>query len=246
MTRDFDECQDTPWTPLLTGTVGSHAYGLDGPESDIDSLSVAAAPTAQFHGLTPPTGRAATRASTHPDFTIHEAGKFVALCLGANPTVTELLWLPDDCYRQRHLLGDELIAMRHLLLGATLVKQAYLGYAQSQFRRLQERGSSFSSNTAKRTEKHARHLLRLVHSGAELYLTGRLTVRLQDPDRYREFGRLVAADPGEGLKLAASTLLTTRAAMEAKPSALPDEPDYAAANQYLLRVRDHFYERHAA
>lgn len=245
-TGDAEDFPHDPWTPLLTATVGSHAYGLAGPESDIDSMSVAAAPTEQFHGLNAPLGRIATRANTNPDFVIHEVGKFVALCLTANPTVTELLWLPEDCYRTRQPLGDELIALRGKLLGAQRVRDAYLGYATSQFRRLQDRGSSFSSNTTRRTEKHARHLLRLIHGGAELYLTGRLTVRLQDPDRYREFGRTVATDPHRGLQLAASAMLSTRAAMDAKGSALPAEPDFAAANQYLLRVRAHFYDRQAA
>lgn len=55
------------WTPLLVGTVGSHAYGLAGPDSDVDTLAFAAAPTARFHGLSLPTGKDATKTSTDPD-----------------------------------------------------------------------------------------------------------------------------------------------------------------------------------
>ena len=55
---------------------------------------------------------------------------------------------------------------------------AYLGYAQQQFQRLDRRGDgSFSSDTRKRTAKHARHLMRLCRQGYELYTTGRLDVR---------------------------------------------------------------------
>ena len=41
-------------TPLLEGIVGSTAYGLAGPHSDVDRLGVFAAPTRAFHGLYPP------------------------------------------------------------------------------------------------------------------------------------------------------------------------------------------------
>src|SRR5690606_31256568 len=92
-------------TLLLSGIVGSVAYGLAGPDSDVDRLGVYAAPTTAFHGLHPPVGKAASKATTSPDCTLHEAGKFAALLLGGNPTITELLWLPDDLYEVRTPLG---------------------------------------------------------------------------------------------------------------------------------------------
>lgn len=235
------------WTPLITGIVGSQAYGLAGADSDVDTLSVAAAPTHVFHGLHAPLGKAGTKATTDPDTVVHEAGKFISLCLSANPTVNELLWLPADCYQQVHPLGQELLDIRRSLLGAQRVRDAYFGYAIAQFKRLRNRaGTSFSSDTQARTEKHARHLLRLVHGGVELYLTGHLTVRLPDPQRYRDFGHLIATNPEKGLELAESTLAANAAALDAKPSVLPEYPDPAAAEAWLLRVRAHFYERNAA
>ncbi len=87
---------------ILRGIVGSTAYGLAHEGSDIDRLGMFVAPTVQFHGLHPPIGKAASRVQTSPsDYTEHEAGKYVSLLLGANPTVTELLWLPDDLYEVR-------------------------------------------------------------------------------------------------------------------------------------------------
>lgn len=227
------------WTPLLTGIVGSVAYGLDTPDSDIDTLSVAAAPTEEFHGLWAPTGRAATRAATGPDAVTHEVGKFVSLCLSCNPTVNELLWL--DAYEEWTPLGLELRQLRTRLLSARGVRNAYLGYATSQFKRLRDRGTSFSSETRSRTEKHARHLLRLVLSGAELYHTGHLTIRVEDRGRIMDFGRRVASDPVAGLDLAERTIAFHAAAMDSSISPLPYEPDRDAANQYLLRVRRHFF-----
>jgi hypothetical protein len=60
---------------LLAGIVGSTAYGLAGPDSDVDHLGVYAAPTVAFHGLHPPTGKDATLVRHDPDSTLHEAAK---------------------------------------------------------------------------------------------------------------------------------------------------------------------------
>lgn len=227
----------TNWTTLLSGVVGSHAYGLAGPDSDVDTLAVAAAPTEDFHGLHMPIGKAASRVTTGPDVTVHEAAKFVGLCLSANPTVTELLWLPDDCYLTRHPLGDELLAIRQSLLGARRVRDAYLGYATAQFRKLRNRGTTFSSDTQARTAKHARHLLRLITNGVQLYVTGRLDVRLANPAHYREFGQLVVDDPAEGVRRGQNALDMASATLDALTSPLPAEPDSALAEAWLRRVR---------
>lgn len=223
--------------------MGSHAYGLAGPDSDVDTLAVAAAPTVEFHGLHPPTGKLASRVTTRPDVTVHEAAKYVTLCLAANPTVTELLWLPNDCYVTRHPLGDELLAIRTSLLGARRVRDAYLGYATAQFRKLRARdGASFSSDTRGRTAKHARHLLRLIRSGAQLYLTGRLDVRLADPAHYLEFGELIVSDPAAGVQLAEHHLNAASFTFDNTPSALPDYPDPTRAETWLRRVRRHLLD----
>ncbi|WP_285699482.1 nucleotidyltransferase domain-containing protein [Actinomadura sp. NBRC 104412] len=221
---------------LLAGVVGSTAYGLATPESDVDRLAVFAAPTVLFHGLHPPVGKQATKVTTDPDVTRHEAGKFAALCLGVNPTVTELLWL--DEYETRTELGDRLIGVREAFLSAKRVRDAYFGYAVSQFRRLEGRGDgSFSADTRKRTAKHARHLARLVHQGLDLYRTGRLTVRLENPQWYRDFGERVAQ--GE-LDEAKSLLAEAESKFDAIRTPLTERPDEDTVERWLLEVRAAF------
>lgn len=169
---------------LLSGVVGSTAYGLAGPGSDIDRLGVFAAPTVALHGLNMPDESAV---SSKPDATFHEARKYCALALGGNPTVSELMWL--DSHEVSTPLGEELIGIRSAFLSAKRTRDAYLGYAAQQFRKLEARGDgSFSADTRKRTAKHARHLLRLCAQGYELYATGRLRIRLDDPQRFLDFG----------------------------------------------------------
>lgn len=226
-----------PGAVLLSGVVGSTAYGLAHEDSDIDRLGTYAAPTTAFHGLHPPLGKAASCVTTSPDVTYHEAGKLAALLLKANPTVMELLWL--DEYEVRHPLGDELIAIRRSFLSAVAVRNAFCGYATQQFAKLRARGDgSFSSDTRKRTAKHARHLFRLLHQGCGLHQTGTLAVRLS-PNRAascRAFGERIA---GGDIAVAETAFRDAEEVFDG-PGVLPSRPDEAAAEAWLLRVRAAF------
>jgi predicted nucleotidyltransferase len=217
---------------LLAGIVGSTAYGLAGPDSDVDRLGVYAAATVEFHGLRPPLGKAASVVRNDPDVTLHEAGKLAALCLSGNPTVTELLWLPGELYETRTGLGDELIGIRTAFLSAKRCRDAYFGYATQQLRRLLDTGE-FQSKMRKRVAKHGRHLLRLLDQGYELYSTGHLTIRVADPGRYFEFGERVSADPNAAREALAEA--EKRFGMAGSP--LPVEPDERVVEDWLLRVR---------
>jgi len=218
---------------LLAGVVGSTAYGLAGPDSDIDRLGVFTWPTTRFMGLTAPNDSIVT---TKPDVTYHEAAKAARLMLKSNPTVLELLFL--ESYEIKTALGDELVGIRSAFPSARLVRDAYCGYAVAQCRKLLNRGDgSFSADTRKRTAKHARHLLRLSRQGLELYTSGRLTVALEDPQQYLDFGEQVAKDPTAAEKLIAETV----AAFDAARTALPDEPSYGVVEGWLKRVRAQHY-----
>ncbi|MFJ6841371.1 DNA polymerase beta superfamily protein [Streptomyces griseoluteus] len=220
---------------LLSGIVGSTAYGLARPGSDVDRLGVFAVPTEELHGLHRPTESVVTHA---PDSTLHEAGKWARLALAGNPTVMELVWLPPELYETRTPLGDELIGLRSAFLSAPRVSGAYLGYAAQQFERLRRRGDgSFSADTRKRTAKHARHLMRLLDQGLELYSTGHLTIRVTDPQKYHDFGDQVANDPDT----AEPVLSRAEDAFAATRSPLPEQADEAAIEAWLRRVRASFY-----
>jgi predicted nucleotidyltransferase len=209
---------------LLAGVVGSTAYGLAHEGSDIDVLGMFAAPTEELHGLHRPKE---SQVSTEPDRTFHEAGKAVRLILSSNPTASELLWL--ESYDVRTPLADELIALRGSLLSERGVRDAYLGYAVQQLRKLQTRDPATMPG---RAAKHARHLVRLLRQAEELHTTGRLTIRLPDPDQVRSLGERIAADPAHG-----ESLLTRAQALFERPGVLPQTPDTAAADTWLRRVR---------
>lgn len=214
---------------LLSGVVGSTAYGLAGPGSDVDRIGIFAAPTVAFHGLHPPRESIVT---TAPDQTLHEAGKWCRLALNGNPTATELAWLPDDLYETRTDLGDQLIGIRAAFLSAPRVRAAYLGYAAQQFRKL-ESGET-TDDTRRRIAKHARHLARLIHQGRTLYATAELPIRLDDPQWFLDFGDRVAAGH---LDEARSLLAEAERDFDAIRTPLPDHPDEPTVERWLLAVR---------
>ena len=229
-----------PGTVLLSGIVGSVAYGLSDEFSDTDRLGMFALPTPALLGLRKP---GETHVTIKPDSTYHEAGKLVRLILGGNPTVTELLWLPADLYEVRLPLGDDLIAIRSSLVSAKRCRDAYLGYATAQFRKLDNRADgTFSADTRKRTSKHARHLWRLIQQGTDLNGAGRLTVRLDAAQaaECREFGERVAAGETDHARALIASAEAHFNEYGGSLSALPAEPDTAAAEAWLLKVRREF------
>jgi hypothetical protein len=219
---------------LLQGVVGSTAYGLAGPESDVDRLGVFAYDTGRLFGLAAPKD---SLVSTHPDVALHEAAKFCRLALGGNPTVTELLFL--ESYEIRTELGSKLVGIRDAFLSAPRVKAAYLGYATQQFKKLLSRDDNrFGSDIPdRRTAKHARHLKRLVDQGFELYTTGRLRIRLLDPQSYLDFGEQVAADPHR----AEPFMAMAEDAFARASTVLPDEPRESIVQHWLNQVRAAYY-----
>jgi predicted nucleotidyltransferase len=210
---------------VLSVVVGSRAYGLATEASDVDRRGVYVAPTPLFWGFAkPPThvdGPDAERFSW-------ELERFLGLALEANPTVLECLWSP----LVEHVTepGEELLALR----GAFLSRHAHRTfprYAESQFRKL-------TGDLRTRGEprwKHVMHLLRLLISGRHLLRHGEPLVDVAD---HRE--RLLAVRRGEvpWAKVEAWRESLTRdmdAALTG--SALPDEPDRARVEDYLVSVR---------
>ena len=223
--------------PLLRAVVGSTAYGLATPDSDVDVMEVFAYPTIELLGIVEPPQTVVT---TKPDSTAHEAHKFLKLALKANPSITELLWLPDALYEERADAGNRLISIRSALLSRKAVRNAYLGYATQQFRKLHERhGEGFGSVPKNRTEKHARHLARLCEQGYELYATGSMSVVLENPEWFHNFGREVAKEGN--LWKASEYLEEMGEKFDACTSVLPEQPDEKLAVQWLRSVRAEYW-----
>ncbi|MEM8924532.1 MAG: nucleotidyltransferase domain-containing protein [Actinomycetota bacterium] len=220
---------------ILEGVVGSTAYGLATPDSDIDVLGVYAVPLR--HALR--VDWHATNATIHrndPDTTHHEVQKFLRLVCAGNPTVTELLWLDD--YTVTTPAGRSLVEHRRAFLSTRHVRSAYLGYANQQAKRLERRHADgregFASDLRKRTRKHGRHCWRLLLQAEHALRTGDVLVHVGDRrDDVFAIGELAERDP----IAFARTVEHKMEQVKATPSVLGDEPDIELADTLLYRIR---------
>lgn len=223
---------EKPRNIILQGIVGSTAYGLAHEGSDVDRLGIYAAPSTHFWGLTPVKESIVT---TQPDITLHEIGKYVRLALKCNPTVIELMWLPEEFVELCNPAGFELRDIRSKFLSARAVRTAYLGYATQQFTRLRNKGS-FPDVPRSRIEKHARHLVRLCLQARVLHQRGYVPIELLDPERVWNAGHDIANDP-----LRADGWIRNTEDILDGPGVLAEQPDVVAVEQWLLDVRASYY-----
>lgn len=205
--------------------VGSRAYGLSYAESDEDRRGVYLPPARLHWSLWEVPEQLA---DSEKDECYWELRKFIILALKANPNILECLYTPMVEYAND--LGQELRSMRACFL-SRLVYQTYNGYALGQFKKMEQdlraRGQI--------KMKHAMHLVRLLLSGIHALEHGEIPV---GAGTHRE--RLLAIRHGETPweevnawrlelhKLFEGAYTRTR---------LPERPDYAAANAFLVRAR---------
>lgn len=220
---------------ILQGVVGSQAYGLDTPESDVDRAGIFAMPTLNLFKLHQPPLREHSIVTHEPDVTLHEVHKFCHLASKCNPSILELLWLGS--YEMCTSLGYSLIVIRNCFLSAQAVKGAYLGYANEQMLRLNSAKIVESLGDEQRRHKmakHARHVARLLYQGYQLYRTSVLPVRLPNAVLIREIGE--AAGDGD-LDPLRRYFIGHEAKFNDNLSPLPDAPDTQVIDNWLYEVR---------
>ncbi|MEM1123724.1 MAG: nucleotidyltransferase domain-containing protein [Bacteroidota bacterium] len=113
---------------LFEAVSGSHAYGLQHKDSDVDLRGVFVMPKAQFYGLT----QTEQVSDARNDEVYYELKKFVDMLVKNKPNFLEVLATPADCIRYQHPLFER------LQLSDFLSKQAkgsFAGYALSQVKK---------------------------------------------------------------------------------------------------------------
>jgi hypothetical protein len=205
--------------------VGSRAYGLDEPTSDVDRRGVYVPPAAMHWSLA---GVPEQLEFAESQECYWEVGKFLVLALKANPNVLECLYTP--LVELATPMVEELLAMRSIFL-SRLIYQTYNSYVMSQFRKLE--GDLRSKGEVR--WKHAMHLIRLLLSGITVLREGFVPLNVEE---HRD--RLMAIRRGDvhwnevnDWRLALhrefdDSFVTTR---------LPERPDFERANAFLVNVR---------
>ncbi len=212
-----------------SAVVGSQAQGLAADDSDIDRRGFfLASPQIQFSLTGPP------EQLIHDDDQLcyWEVEKFLRLALKANPTVLETLYSPTAEINAA-AMADPLAQLKQR--GAFLSRRAYqtfMGYADSQFEKMERarhHGGVFKW-------QHAMHLIRLLRVGIRLMRTGELDVVVPRDER----DDLLSIKRGErdwdDVKRVRTELVKEFKA-EAEKTDLPDEPDSAAVEAFLVQLR---------
>jgi uncharacterized protein len=128
------------------------------------------------------------------------------------------------------VVAQELLALRSHFL-SQLVYQTYNGYVLSQFKKLEQD----LRNCDRIRGKHAMHLIRLLLSGIALLKEGVVPVRME-----KHRAQLLAIKHGQ---MAWEEVNAWRLQLHQEFDAafattkLPERPDYAKANDFLIRAR---------
>jgi len=241
---------------LLRATVGSTVHGLHhGGQDDRDEMAVFVEPPEYRLGLRLARGQGR---KLHPlehwvertqpegarsgpgdlDLVAYNLRKYLRLALKGHPTVLLLLFVPPELTLVETELGRELPELTPALLSKR-AGRGYLGYLHGQRERLVGSRGQKRVNRPELVEAHgfdtkyAMHAVRLGYQGIELLETGRLTLPMPEPER----SRAMAVRRGERSfdeVLAEIDEVQARLAAALERTPLPDEPDRAAVDAFLV------------
>lgn len=216
---------------ILSGIVGSQAYGLATDKSDTDRIGIFAVETQALHVVRKPDE---TYTSRNNDTVYHEAAKWCRLAYSGNPTIIELVWLPTHLIETCNHLGHELIEIRSAFISASQIRRSYLGYASGQLRQLERLHGDFSHTARESANKYARNLLRMCWQGYALYKTGILPIAVDNPERFHAFGQKVADGH---INDARKALSNYEDLFKFTPSVLPSSANEELVDRWMRFVR---------
>lgn len=161
---------------ILLGLSGSHSYGTNNENSDIDIRGIQYNPIDVLLGLE----KESQYISPTTDTTVYHLNKVIPLLASCNPNILEMLGLAEEDYIIVSPVGRQLIDNVDMFLSKDAIKSAFGGYARAQLKRLKN-GESDGHGQKKDDNhlcKHAMHLMRLLISGRNILMTGKVRTRM--------------------------------------------------------------------
>ena len=138
---------------------GSHAYGTNVPESDIDVRGVALPTKREII-----TGEGFEQVLDEPtDTTVYEFRKLISLLSNCNPNVIEMLGCRPETYIFYSEAGRELLKNKEMFLSKKAAA-AFGGYATAQLRRLDNKSARVLPD-----EAHETHILNSIASASTTF-----------------------------------------------------------------------------
>ncbi len=235
---------------MFLAEVGSGVHGItvDGGSDDTDYMGITVEPPQCITGLETfsqfqrhtawdrPGGLRERSGQGDEDYVVYGLQKFARMALAGNPSILNLLFVPDSAIHFNCLHARELLRNAHWFVSKQAASR-YLGYLHRQ--RLGMTGEIGAK--VKRPElvekfgydtKYASHALRLGFQGAELLSTGSITLPM--PESQREM--VLAIKRGEVSKedaLLQIEVVEQALQYMAQYNSLPEHPDRTAVNHWL-------------
>jgi len=236
-----------PKWEIFSGVRGSISHGTnfkDGND-DIDFISIIVPDIDYYFGLKTFSSRGTLdRKIEENDILIYEFLKFITLLSKGNPSALNILWLPDKFIINKNSVWEILSENKKIFSGKH-VYYAFAGYANSQFKRMEqfkEFGGYMGDKRRKLFNqfgydpKNASHLLRLLYQADEFLATGNLRV-YRDKDKDFLISVKKGELPLEEIKKYANFMFNT-VSLKYEISKLPDKPDYEEIDKlttYILK-----------
>ncbi len=214
--------------------VGSHSYGTNTKDSDVDTRGICIPPESYLLGL----DNFEQKEVSGSDEVIYSLKKFVHLALNNNPNILDSLFVAPNHIIYSNEFGKELRDLRYDFLSKKVYK-TYGGYAYSQLKRM----TTVEKNAiGKRKEsiewlgydgKNALHLIRLLRMGIEILTDGEVNVLRHDNSYLLEIRN--GKYDKEYIEEEAKRLngLLDQAYVTSK---LPSKPEYNKINSWLISV----------
>lgn len=174
---------------------GSHLYGTATESSDRDEIGVCIVPPKVLIGFQNfeqyeyrTSDDTVRNGPDDYDLTIYSARKFAKLVTDGNPSLLNLLWVPEESRLCWSPWADSLMGVRehvHSRVGIT----KFLGYMNSQIKRMKGEEKKHTPNRPELVEKYgydtkfAGHAIRLGIQGIEFAQTGKITLPMRAASR---------------------------------------------------------------
>lgn len=242
---------------ILKAPMGSTLYGtnIDEQGSDEDHMGVCIEPIEaivgfkEFDQFIHRTATERTGKNDEPsqpgdlDLTIYGLRKFLRLAMHGNPTVVQMLFVPEKSCIIKTPEGASLQGLAPLIISRQAGKR-FLGYMEAQRQRLLGERGQKKTNRPELEEaygfdtKYAAHILRLGIQGVELLETGRITLPMKDEDRDYIKSVRKGQVPIQGVLTRAGELETElKDLLDNSP--LPPTPDETRVEKWLLDQYSH-------
>lgn len=242
---------------ILRATVGSTIHGTSvAQQDDRDEMAIGIEPAAYVVGLrewettverTQPEGVRSGPGDL--DLVVHSLRKFCRLAARGNPTILLPLFVPSHGILRIAPLGQALRDQRSMFLSKHVGK-AFLGYMVAQKERLMGQRGQMRVTRSELIDaygfdtKYAGHIIRLGFQGVEIMTTGFLTLPMIEEHRQAVVDiRTGKWSLDRVLAFGGRLERELRDSLDETP--LPNEPDTAAIDKFLVEAYDWVWHRAA-